>query len=440
MKNIPDKLALVLDHFDAHLGQARRLRRPRAMIYATALLVLMLTVWVCIAQVDSVVRTQGRIIPSGKAQLVQHLEGGIVSRVYVHEGDTVTKGQNLIAVSDLIANSNRGEKRARLNGLLSRAARLEAEAEGALTFTPPAGLSADAPEVLNESDAFRARHEKLRQTTRILEEQLSQKRQEQSEQEVRRKGLMGELEVAKQQLALVNNLLAKNAASQLEQLDARSKMERLDSQIRESQSSIPRLSSAAMELQARAAEAVAQFRSEARTSLADTRVELQRIQQELNAEDDRVKRTEVVAPTSGTVNKLWFNTVGGVVKPGDTLLELTPTYQSLNIESKASPAERGVLRVGQKAIVRVAAFDYTIYGTLGARLTEISADSLVDERGERYFRIGVAVDPDSYKAFGQPLTPGMTVSVDAVTGRRTILQYLLSPIRGIASTALRDRK
>jgi len=148
----------------------------------------------------------------------------------------------------------------------------------------------------------------------------------------------------------------------------------------------------------------------------------------------------VIAPVAGSVNKLLFNTVGGVVKPGDTLLELTPDDAAVAIESRVSPAERGALQVGQKAIVRVAAFDYTVYGTLAARVTEISADSLIDERGERYFRVGVVVDPQSRRDFGQPLTPGMTVSADAVTGSRTILQYLLSPIRGIGATAFRDHK
>lgn len=433
-------LQRVLFHFDGQLGAARRLRKPRALLYATSLAAALLLAWTGLASVDRVVRAQGRVIPSGKPQLVQHLEGGIVSQVFVKEGDVVVKGQNLLAVSDLQANASRGEKNARLSGLQARAARLQAEADGAERFSVPSGLDANAPEVRNEGASFQARRARLHQATRVLEEQISQKRQESAEQDARRRGLVGEREVAQQQLALITGLLAKNAGSQLELLEARARVERLGTQIRECETAMPRLASAALELQARLAEAVAQFRSESRGTLADTRVEIQRLQQELNAENDRVKRTMVIAPVAGSVNKLLFNTVGGVVKPGDTLLELTPDDAAVAIESRVSPAERGALQVGQKAIVRVAAFDYTVYGTLAARVTEISADSLIDERGERYFRVGVVVDPQSRRDFGQPLTPGMTVSADAVTGSRTILQYLLSPIRGIGATAFRDHK
>lgn len=426
-------------HFEQSLGQHRRLRLSRSLIWGMALCTVGLGVWMALAEVDRVVHTQGRIIPSGKQQLVQHLEGGIVSKVFVKEGDTVQAGQSLIAVSDLMANSSRGEKRARLEGLLARAARLQAEAEGT-RFAPPAGVDANSPAMSNELDAFTARQAKLSQTLRVLDEQINQRRQELAEHEVRAKGLTGELDVARQQLSLVTAMHAKNAASQLELLEAKAKHERLTTQIREAEAALPRLRAGAQELQARHAEVAAQFRSEARSGLSDTRIELERLQQELGAEDDRVRRTVINAPMSGTVNKVFFNTVGGVVKSGDTLMELTPSQSSVVIEARVSPSERGAMQVGQRAVVKVAAFDYTTYGTLEGKVTEISADSLPDERGERYFRVGIDVDPASAKQFGQALTPGMTVMADAVTGQRTVLQYLLSPIRGLNSTAFRERK
>jgi membrane fusion protein, adhesin transport system len=433
-------LDLLSAHFEAGLGLQRRLKRPRALVYAGSVIAAALVAWMCTAQVDRLVHTQGRVVPSGKQQLVQHLEGGIVSKVLVREGDTVAKGQVLLAVSDLQANSSLGEKRARLDGLLARAARLQAEAEGAERFVMPPGVVGNSVEMRNQSDAFAARMSRLQQTLRIIEEQSVQKRQEATEQEARRKGLTAELDVAKQQQTLVANMLAKNAASQLEMLDARAKVERLSTQLREAETAIPRLQAAALELAARAGEARAQFKSESRTALADTRVELQRLQQEMGADNDRVRRTDITAPVAGTVNKLFFNTEGGVVKPGETLMELTPTETALVVETRVSPSERGAMEVGQKTVVKVAAYDYTSYGTLKGRISEISADSLLDERGERYFRVGVSVDPTSLKEFGHAVTPGMTVSADAVTGQRTVLQYLLSPVRGVASNALRDQK
>ncbi|HEV6966229.1 HlyD family type I secretion periplasmic adaptor subunit, partial [Roseateles sp.] len=291
-----------------------------------------------------------------------------------------------------------------------------------------------------ESEAFAARAAKLTQTTRVLEEQAAQRRQEAAEASARAKGLKAELEVARAQLALVQNMVARNAGSQSELLDARGRVERLGTQIAETEASLPRLAAAAAELAARLAEATAQFRSDARTALSDARVELRRLEEELKTEDDRVRRTVLTAPVAGVVNKLSSNTLGGVVKPGETLVEITPRDEAIVVETRASPAERGTLRVGLPTRVKVAAFDYTVYGTLQARVTEISADSLADERGERYFRVVAAVDPDSVRRFGEPLGPGMTVNADVVTGRRTVLQYLMSPIRGLADAALRDRK
>jgi membrane fusion protein, adhesin transport system len=435
----PSQARWVLEPFDGSMGRSRRLRWPRAVLYAAWLITLALVAWALLAQVEKVVRTQGRIVPSVKPQMVQHLEGGIVSKVFVREGDVVAQGASLVAVSDLMASSSRGEKRARLNGLLARSARLEAEAQGLSRVVLPADVASHSPEVKNESDAFVARQSKLQQSSRVLEEQATQKRQEAAEMQARRKGLAAEADVARQQLALVNNMMARNAASQLELLEATGKVERLSTQMREAETALPRLASAAQELQARLAETQAQFRSEARSALTETKVELQRVQEDMRTEDDRVKRTVVTAPVAGTVNKLLANTLGGVIRPGETLLELTPANGAVVIEARATPAERGTLQVGQRAVVRVAAFDYTVYGTLPARVTEISPDSLADERGERYFRLALLVDPDSQREFSQPLTPGSTVTADLVTGKRTVAQYLLSPLRGLASTAFRDR-
>lgn len=429
----------VLAHFDARLGHGRRARLPVALILAIALLLLALLAWAALAGVDRVVRTPGRIVPSGKPQMIQHLEGGIVSRVYVREGDVVKAGAPLVAVSDLAANSTRGEKQARRSGLLARVARLRAEADGASRFVAPEKLSPQAPEVIAEAEGFAARQARLRETTHVLQQQSSQRRTEANEAETRRRGLLAELEVARAQLQLVQNMVARNAGSQLELLDAQGRVQRLSTQVREAEAMLPRLSAASAELQARIAEVVAQFRSDARSALSDTEVELRRLDEDLKTDDDRVRRTVLAAPVDGTVNKVLANTLGGVVRPGETLVEITPAETAVVLETRADPAERGQLQVGQPARIRVAAFDYTLYGTLTARVKEISADSLVDERGERYFRVAFEVDATSASAFGQALGPGMTVSADIVIGRRTILQYLISPVRGLADSAMRDR-
>lgn len=439
-KPTKDHVDLLATHFDSSLGLQRRLRFPRTIVYSCLILTMLIAFWVTVAKVDRVVHMQGRVIPSGKQQLIQHLEGGIVSQVFVREGNEVRKGQSLIAISDLQANSSQGEKRARLEGLAARIARLQSEADGSRSFNINESATLKSPEMQQQKAAFEARNAKLSETLQILESQYLQKKQEATEQESKRKGLSSELEVARQQLAIVNTMISKNAASQLELLEAKGKVERLVTQINESESTLPRLQSAAVELKARAAEARAQFRSEARTALADSRVEQQRLLQEIGPDNDRVRRTVIVAPMSGVVNKILFNTVGGVVKPGETLMELTPVDQVMVVETRVSPTERGALQVGQLTMIKVGAFDYTVFGTVIGKITEISADSLVDERGDRYFRVSVNISPASLKSFSKAITPGMSVTADAVTGNRTVLQFLLSPIKALASTAFRDQK
>lgn len=435
----PDGLRLLRQHLDAEPAAARRLRRPRLLVHLMLALVVAAGAWMATAHIDRVVQTQGRVIASAKQQLVQHLEGGIVAQVKVREGQTVQKGEVLLQVASEQANSSLGEKQARAAGLRARVARLQAESAGADQLSQPPEPALRA-EWNSQREAFGARMARLQQSLKVFEEQRAQKRQEAQETLARRKGLGAELETARQQLALVNGMLAKQAASQLEVLEAKARVDRLSTQVTEADSAIPRLEAAAKELEARAGELRAQFRSDARTALADTLVELQRLEHDIGADADRVRRIDVLAPVSGTVNKLFVNTVGGVVRPGETLVEITPVDSGVQIESRVSPAERGALQVGQRTVVKVAAFDHTVYGTLDGRISEISADSLSDERGERYFRAVVTVDGAALQAFGQPVTPGMTVTAGAVTGQRTILQALLSPIRGLAGNALREHR
>jgi adhesin transport system membrane fusion protein len=435
-----DTWRFMLAQFDGSLGQHRRMRLPRLLVGAVALLVCGAVLWALLANVDKVVRVTGRIVPSLKPQIVQHLEGGIVSQVLVREGDSVHAGDKLLEISDLVGSSQQGEKTERRDGLRAKVARLTAEAQGDAQFSPPPGMGSQDQAFRNEWEAFTARQTRKRQSELVLAAQVTQKQQEAAELEARRKGLLAEAEVANQQLTLVKNMISRNAASKLELLEAQARVERLQTQIQESQSSIPRLQAAAAELQARSGESRAQFRSDARSALSEAALELRRVGEEMRSDNDRVSRSAVKAPMDGTVNKLLINTVGGVIRPGETLLEITPQDALVLMEARVPPFERGPLQVGQRAVVRVAAFDYTVFGSLEARITEISSDSLVDERGERYFRVVLRVDAAQVRAFKQPLLPGSSITADLVVGRRTVAQYLLSPLRGLSSTAFRDRQ
>lgn len=404
-----------------------------------ALSVLTLGVgWMALAQVDRVVHAEGRVVPAGKAQIVQHLEGGIVSSLVVHEGSLVKKGDLLVVIGDTRADSQLGERMIKIASLQARAARLRAEAEGSGRPAFKQGLEFDVSAQGAEQALFVARRQKLAQETEIFQEQVRQKTAEISESESRRKSLGAELDIARHQLSIITELVAKNAASKLEVLEAQGRVQRLLTQIGDAESALPRLRAAIHEAEAKRGEALARFRSEARAELSTVQMDIDSAGEGLRAESDRVTRTDIRAPVNGIVNRIYINTIGGVVKAGEPIMELTPTDERVVIEAQVRPNDRAELRSDLPANIKVGAYDFGIYGTLRGRLTEVSADTVSDERGNRYYRVGLEVDaiPSSYR--DNPIMPGMPVTADIVTGRRTVLQYVLSPLSRFSYDAFRE--
>jgi adhesin transport system membrane fusion protein len=226
----------------------------------------------------------------------------------------------------------------------------------------------------------------------------------------------------------------------MELLDARARSERLTSQLSEADNSLPRLQAALREAKSREREIRAQAEQEARATLSDAVSERDRLTQEEKVQTDRLSRTVVRSPISGTVNRIMIQTVGGVVKPGDTLMEITPLQSEVLIEAQVTPNDRAELAIGLPVIVRIGAYEYSLYGSLKGFVTEISADTVSNERGERQFRLRVSIPADERKKFGRPISPGMSATVDVVFGQRTVLQYLIRPLRTAVNQALVDRK
>lgn len=414
-----------------------RMPMPVRIIAAVLAVMLVACVWAAVAKVDRVVRASGRLVPADRAQVVQHLEGGIISGILVREGQIVERDAELILIADVQAQSQVGERTVRLNSLRAQLARLRAEAEG--EDAPEAGAVRD-PDVERELLVLVARRDKMEQSIRVLHEQLDQRRQEIREAETGKGGLQREHAVAIQQLAVVKDMFARQAASRLELLDAQSRVERFTTQMQDIDASIPKLNGAIRELEGRISEMTAQFRSDARTRLAEVEVEMRRLEEEISAGNDRLERTAIRSPVRGVVNRLYTNTVGGVVRAGDPLVEITPLGERLMIEASITPQDRAEIIPGLPAVIRISAYDYATYGTLQGRVAEVSADTLADEKGERYYRVRISVEPGSLKNFGRELAPGMTASADVVLGQRTILRYLLSPLLRFRDEALRDRR
>jgi adhesin transport system membrane fusion protein len=432
LENTTSGATRYLRKFDIGLEGWRRMERPRMFVIFFTFVLLALLVWTLLSRVDRVVRAEGRVIPAGRSQVIQHLEGGIVSAISTREGALVKKGEVLLSISDTGAGSRLGEVQVKKGALRAKITRLQAELNG----LPLSDEWRKEPEMAARLEAegrlFQERQTRTRNEIDVLREQAKQKQAEQADLEGRRVSVAKELEISRSQLQVMAGLAAKKAASELEILESRGRVQKLETQLRELEGAIPKTRATIGEIEAKIRVTQSQFRTEARSDLTSAQSELDRLVEEERAEKDKVDRTDIRAPVNGIVNKLIFNTLGGVVRPGDTIMEVTPLDGKVLIEAKVSPAERGQLRPGLPVRARITAYDFGIHGTLPGRLIEVSADTVSEARSAGipydYYRVQVEIDTSSYNDKSLPVLPGMTASVDIVAGQRTIMQYLLSPL------------
>jgi len=395
--------------------------------------------WASVCEVDVIVRTEGQIIPAGKSQLVQHLEGGIVRKILVREGQLVVARQPLLELSDVQTRSDLGQEQSRIDSLRGREARLFAELKGYDEIVFPDNLTDDKV-ILVETAAWEARRDQLTEEVQVLKSLSEQKREELTEVKAKQANLLEELVLAKRKNHVIEDLRRNNAASELEVLDSQMHIQKLKTQISEATNTAPRLQAALAEAESRIKEAVARFRAEASSDLTQVREDIQEMSHEIDTSVDRLRRNVVRSPVAGLVNKLNISTIGAVVRPSEVLLEITPSDQRIVIETRSNPDDRAHLRQGLSANVRVGAYDYSTYGVFEGRVTDVSADTLTDERENRYYRVNVEVDLSTLTSRErQPgvLMPGMAASADITVGKRTILSYILSPLLEFRDGAFR---
>lgn len=426
----------VLDERFGSLPISMSDQADRRMLQALLIMAILFFVWAIFSPIDRIVRAEGRIIAAGRAQIIQHLEGGIVTQIMVREGQYVKAGEILMRLSDVQANTSVQQGQSRLWALKAQQARLTAEAEGHETPV----FEAEIPEELQttERNAFRERSTKLNSERSVLHQQISQRQSELNEARSRAQSLNTELGLAKKLTTVMDGLYNKGAASQMELLEAQGRSERLSTSYHDVTASIPRLQSAVAETTARLEEANARFRAEARSELSEVTAEINRIEFAVGGDSDRLARTEVRASTNGFVNRLYFNTIGGVAKPGEHLLEITPNEGPIAIEARVRPDDRASLRPGLNTRVMIGAYDYTVYGALDGQVVEVSADTLPDEQGHHYYRVLIETHSAEGLLAQQALLPGMTARADVVLGQRSVMSYLLSPLTRFAHQALRE--
>ncbi|PTS83930.1 HlyD family type I secretion periplasmic adaptor subunit [Pseudomonas sp. HMWF032] len=413
----------------------------RITIWVVSTCLLAALAWAHFAILEEVTTGEGKAIPSSKIQVIQNLEGGIVSEIFVREGQVVEKGAVLLRLDDTRFLSNRGETEADRLALVARVERLTAEAEGR-PLNMPTDILNQAPQLAEDELAlYQSRQNRLQSEQRTLGEQLRQKTQELAEFRAKSQQYRSSMGLLQQELDMSQPLVATGAISQVEILRLRRSLVEIRGSLDATNLAIPRAESAMDEIKSKIEESELSFRSEAFKELNEIRTELQKITATSLAIDDRVSRTTVVSPVRGIIKQLKVNTIGGVVQPGSDMLEIVPLDDSLLIEAKVRPQDVAFLHPGQKAMVKFTAYDYTIYGGLKANLELISADTITDEEGNSFYLIQVRTNKSHLGSEERPLLiiPGMVATVDIITGEKSVLDYLLKPVLKARSEAMRER-
>lgn len=428
---------------DVHAATRQRGRRFAYMLTILSVAFFgVMGVWAHYAVLDEVTRGDGTIVPSSRTQVIQNLEGGILAEILVHEGDIVERGDVLVRIENTMAEANLEDARSQYLNLLAIEARLVAELENKDEVAFPPAVMNEAPTVAaDQQRLFSARQRQLAAQIRVLQSQAQQRKQEVAEMASRANQLRQSLELARQERAITAPLVQKGVMPRIELIRIERQVADLEGEIRTINTAIPRLEAAQEEAHQRIDEMQLTVQTEASDELNKTRSELKSISQSLFAGQDRVTRTAVTSPVRGTVKDMKINTVGGVIQPGEDIMEIVPLDDSLIVEARVRPADIAYLRPDQKAVIKVSAYDFSIYGGLNAKLERISADTIKDEQGESFYHVYLRTEENSLRHQGEdlPIIPGMTVSAEILTGEKSVLDYLLKPILKAKDSALRER-
>lgn len=411
----------------------------KVIIWAILAILVTVTVWASRAEIDEVVTGFGRVIPSSQIQVVQNLEGGIVAEILAQEGDTVESGQILLRIDDTQAAASLRENKLRYATLTAKASRLRAEADD---IEQEVDTASDYPGVWSrERLLFLARRAELRAKRAIFEQRVVQTEHELAELWAKRDKLQNSYNLANRELELTKPLIGKGVVSEVEVLRLERQVNDIQGELRVTRSAIPRIEAKHAEAKEQLADFALSFRNDARQQLVETMAELARLEEASVALKDRVTRTSVRSPVRGTVKRVFVHTVGGVVKPGMELVEIVPIEDTLLVEAKISPANIAFLHPGQGAVVKFTAYDYFIYGGLQARLEHISPDSIIDREGGSSYLVRVRTNKNYLGGEKEalPIIPGMTTYVDILTGKKTVLSYVMKPLLRAKEGAMRER-
>ena len=398
-------------------------------------------VWSNFAQLDEVSVATGEVIPQGKIKTIQHLEGGIIEELLVRDGDTVRADAPLLQINLGQTAGTREDVQIRLDGLMLSRARLIAEAEGKPVEFPK-DVAARQPQILAaELATHTARLKELVSTKSVLENQVRERTHEISEVEAKLVAAESNLKLVRERLVMSEDLLKDGLTSRMEHNQLQGRAAELNGDATSLRSTLPRTRSALSEAQDRVRELDAKFSREAREQLGETELNIARTQEMLTTASEQAGRSTIRSPITGIVKNMRHHTIGGVVRPGEPIMDIVPSEDALVVEAKLNPVDRGFVRIGQKALVKIDTYDYARYGGIDGEVVAVAPDSTMPENGQPYFKVVVTTAKPylGEEKDGLTIAPGMGATVDIHTGTKSVMSFLLRPVLKLKAEAFRER-
>jgi len=392
--------------------------------------ILLFVIWASLAEIDEITRGDGDVVPYGQNQIIQNLEGGILESILVREGQTIQKGDKILKINNAESISKSETNQMKYEELLAKKYRLEAQANDKKFEAKETDNIELKQQILLAQNLYDSNKLEFLATDNVIVQQVEQKKQEYKEAKSKVKSLRTSLEYVTQEISMTAPMVREGVKSKVDFLKLKREANGIKNDIESAKLSLPRLASAIKEYRQKRIENKQLFINTAKKELNEVSAELLRLRTQQIAFSDEVKRTAVISPVDGIVQKLYVNTIGGVIKPGADLVEIVPTNEKLFLEVKIKPSDIAFLHPGAEAKIKVSAYDFAIHGGLIGKIVNISPDTITDKEENTFYLINIETEKNYLGTKQNPLNiiPGMTVNVDIVTGKKTVMEYILKPI------------
>jgi len=405
-------------------------KKIKGVLYFWIVAVSAFIIWANYTQIDEITRGTGEVVPSGKNQIIQNLEGGIVDKVFVKIGEEVQKGQKLLKIDNRKSLSQLSSTNIKALELKAKLVRLSAEAYE-IPFEKNISNDDLLPELLeNEESLYDSQQRQLKSSIAIISDQILQKSTEYKEVQQKIIYLTKSRDLINKEVEMMRPMVVQGVKSKVAFMKLQREQNGIEEDLHSAQFALPKLKANISELKNKISETKDEFRNKAKKDLNEAVAELMRIDEDYEALDDQINRTLVRSPTNGIIEEISINTVGGVIKPGEKLIEIVPTDSSLWMEVKIKPSDIAFIYPGEKAVVKITAYDFAIYGSLDGEVVHIAADTTKDAKDNAFYLIHIRTDKNFLGSAKKPLKiiPGMMVNVDIMTGKKSVMDYILKPI------------